>query len=335
MPLPTRDSLEKAARLVHAVMPPTPQIAWPLLAEWIGAEVWVKHENHTPLGAFKIRGGIVYFEELRRREPGLAGVVAATRGNHGQSIAFAARRQGLAATIVIPRGNSVEKNAAMRALGAELIEHGTDFQSALEHAMELARVRGLHFVPSFHPALVAGVASYSLELFAAVPGLDALYVPIGLGSGICGAIAARDALGLKTEIIGVVAAAAPAYADSIAAGRPVTRNVGATIADGMAVRVPDAEAVETIRRGAARVVAVDEAEIRQAMRKYFTATHNVAEGAGAGALAALAKERDRMKGRKVAVILSGGNVDRHVFADVLAQEPFHLPPPRHPEKRSR
>jgi len=316
--LPSRQALEQAARLVHQVMPPTPQICWPLLGQWLGAEVWVKHENHTALGAFKVRGGIVYFDELMRREPALTGVIAATRGNHGQSIAFAAQRHRLKAVIVAPRGNSREKNAAMRARGVELIEQGEDFQAALEEAARLGAERGLHFVPSFHPDLVAGVASYSLELLTAVPDLAALYVPVGLGSGICGAIAVRDALGLATEIIGVTAAAAPAYADSFAAGRPLAREVGPTIADGMACRVPDPQALEIIQRGAARIVAVDEAEIRTAMRHFFTDTHNIAEGAGAAPLAALAQERDRMRGRKVAVVQSGGNIDRTVFAAILA-----------------
>ena len=305
--------------MVHGVIPATPQIRWPLLCNRLAADVWVKHENHTPLGAFKVRGGIVYMDALKRRSPGTKGVIAATRGNHGQSIAFAAARLGLHAVIVVPHGNSTEKNAAMRALGAELIEHGQDFQDALECASRLAPVRGLHLVRSFDESLVRGVASYALELFDAVPNLDAVYVPIGLGSGICGTIAARDALGLETEIIGVVAEAAPAYALSAAAGRAVSATVGATIADGMAVRVPDPEALGVIVGGAARIVVVGDAEIRAAMRILFTDTHNVAEGAGAAALAALAKEAAKMQGRKVAVIQTGGNVDRSVFAEVLGE----------------
>jgi threonine dehydratase len=317
MPLLSLNSLEAAAALVHGVLPPTPQICWPLLSARTGAEVWVKHENHHPVGAFKVRGGIIYMEELRRREPGVTGVIAATRGNHGQSIAFAASRAGLTATVVVPHGNSREKNCAMRALGAELIEHGADFQEAYEYSAELARVRRLHFVRSIHDALVRGVASYALELFRAVPSLDTVYVPIGMGSGICGTIAVRDALGLKTEVIGVVAAGAPAYGLSFAAGRPVEGGIPRTIADGMACRVPDPEALEVILKGAARVVTVTEDELEAAMRHLFSDTHNAAEGAGAAAFAALLQERERMRGRRVAVILTGGNVDRDVFARVL------------------
>ncbi len=310
--------LAAAAELVHRVVPPTPAIAWPLLAERTGAEVWVKHENHTPIGAFKLRGGLVYMDWLRRTRPEVAGVITATRGNHGQSIAFAAREAGLSATVVVPRGNSVEKNAAMAALGAELVEHGHDFQAAYEYAVEAAAARGLHLVPSFHPLLVRGVATYGLELFRAVPDLEAVYVPIGLGSGICGMIAAREALRLEVEIVGVVAENAPAYALSFEAGRPVSTETAETLADGVACRVPVDAAVATINGGAARVVAVPESAIRAAMRHYFTDTHNVAEGAGAAPLAALLAERDRMAGRRVGLVLSGGNVDRAVYAAILA-----------------
>jgi threonine dehydratase len=300
-------------------MPPTPQYAWPLLGARLGAEVWVKHENHTPLGAFKVRGGIVYMAGLKAAQPTLEGVIAATRGNHGQSIAFAARRAGLTATIVVPHGNSVEKNAAMRALGAALIEHGSDFQAALDHARELSKSRGLFFVESFAPDLVRGVASYALELFRGASPLDAVYVPIGLGSGICGVIAARNALGLKTEVVGVCAERAAAYALSFAARKPVSTNSADTLADGMACRVPNESALPPICAGAARVITVSEDEIRAAMRHYFTDTHNVAEGAGAAPLAAALKERARNLGKRVALVLSGGNVDRATFAAILAE----------------
>jgi threonine dehydratase len=315
----TLDELEDAARQVHAVMPPTPQYVWPLLSQRLGAETWVKHENHTPLGAFKVRGGIVHLARVKAAQPKLAGVIAATRGNHGQSIAFAARRAGLTATIVVPHGNSVEKNAAMRALGAELIEHGSDFQAALEHAQILSTSRGLFFVESFAPDLVCGVASYALELFRGAGALDTVYVPIGLGSGICGVIAARDALGLRTEVVGVVAERAAAYALSYAARRPISTNSADTIADGMACRVPNENALPPIYAGAARIVTVSEDEIRAAMRHYFTDTHNVAEGAGAAPLAAALKERARQTGRRVALVLTGGNVDRSTFAAILAE----------------
>jgi threonine dehydratase len=317
MTLPSLAALRSAADTVHRVIPPTPQICWPLLCERTGTEVWVKHENHTPLGSFKIRGGVLYVEELMRKEPNVSEVIAATRGNHGQSIAFAAHRAGIRTLIVTPHGNSREKNAAMRALGARLIEHGTDFQEAHEYAATLVEARGLHFVRSFNETQVRGVASYALELFGAVRDLDAIYVPVGLGSGICGTIAVRNALGLKTEVIGVVAEGAPAYALSAAAGRLVSSETVSTIADGMACRVPDPTALEIILAGTARLVLVTDSEIRAAMRHLFTDTHNVAEGAGAAALAALIKERTQMKGRRVAIVQSGGNVDRDVFAQVL------------------
>lgn len=318
--LPSLAQLEAASQFVHSVMPATPQYRWLLLCQRTGADVWVKHENHTPLGAFKLRGGLTYMRELKRRNPDIAGVIAATRGNHGQSVAFAAQRVGVAAVIVVPHGNSVEKNAAMRALGAELIEHGHDFQAAYEHAMALAAARKLHPLRSFHPWLIAGVGTYALELFRGVPDIDTVYVPIGLGSGICGTIAARDALGLTTRVVGVVAENAPAYALSFARKAPVSTNSAETIADGMACRVPDAAALEIILKGTDRIVTVSEDEIKAAMRHYFADTHNVAEGAGAAPLAALLRERTRMDGKRVALILSGGNIDRDVYASVLREE---------------
>jgi threonine dehydratase len=306
--------LTRAADEVHAVLAPTPQHVWPLLCERVGAEVWVKHENHLPVGAFKVRGGLVLLRRLARE--GVRQVVAATRGNHGQSIAFAARRSGIAPVIVVPEGNSPEKNAAMRALGAELLVRGRDFQAALEGAHALAGETGAHFVPSFSVDLVRGVASYALELFAAAPALDVVYVPIGLGSGVCGVLAARDALGLRTEVVGVVAERAPCYARSIAAGRSVATESADTVADGIACRVPNDEALALMRGRLARVVTVGEGEIRAAMRHYFTDTHNVAEGAGAAPLAAALQERERLQGRRVGLVLSGGNVDLEVFREV-------------------
>ena len=314
------DTLEAAASFVHRVVPPTPQYCWPLLSRRVGAELWVKHENHTPIGSFKIRGGLVYLDAVRRSQPDIRGVVTATTGNHGQSIALAAVRLGVDATIVVPHGNSIEKNRAMVGFGARLIEAGHDFQAAFEHATELAEREKRHFVQSYDPLLVRGVASYALELFRTVPGLDAVYVPIGLGSGISGVIAARDALGLRTEIVGVVAANAPTYALSFAAGAPVSTNSADTMASGLAVRVPDPEALDIIRRGAARIVTVSEAEMRRAMRILFSDTHNTAEGAGAAALAAALQERSRLAGKRVAVIQSGGNIDRTLFAEILTEE---------------
>jgi len=314
------ETLEEAAAFVHKVVPATPQYCWPLLSRRIGAELWVKHENHTPIGAFKIRGGLVYLDWVRRSRPDIRGVVTATTGNHGQSVALAAARLGIDATIVVPFGNSVEKNRAMAGFGARLIEAGYDFQAAFEHAMGLAEREERHFIHSYDPLLVRGVASYALELFGAVGDLDVVYVPVGLGSGISGVIAARDALGLATEIVGVVAANAPTYALSFAAGKPVSTNSADTMAGGLAVRVPDPEALDIIRRGAARIVTVSEAEMRRAMRILFSDTHNVAEGAGAAPLAAALKERGRLAGKRVAVIQSGGNIDRTLFAEVLAEK---------------
>ena len=310
--------VEHAAAVVYAAMPPTAQYAWPLLKRRTGCEVWVKHENHTPTGAFKVRGGLVYMDRLKRERPGVAGVISATRGNHGQSIALAAGRAGVPATIVVPRRNSVEKNAAMRAFGAELVEAGHDFDAAREAAMALAAERGLVMVPSFHRDLVCGVATYALELFRNAPPLDTVYVPIGLGSGICGTIAVRDALGLATKVVGVVSTEAPAYALSFAAGRVVATNSADTMADGMAVRGPDAEALEVILKGADRIVKVSDTEIATAMRAYYEDTHQLTEGAGAAALAALLQERDRQAGRRVGLILSGGNIDRPLYLRILA-----------------
>ena len=311
----TLEELETAARLVHRDIPPTPQIAWPLLAVRTGAEAWVKHENHTPTGAFKVRGGLVYMERLARERPQVTGVVSATRGNHGQSLAYAGRRHGVPVTILVPRGNSAEKNAAMRAFGARLIEHGADFDAAREEAARIAAAEGLEFAPSFARDLVMGVATYALEFLRGSPPLDVLYVPIGLGSGICGCILARDLLGLGTEIVGVQSAGAPSYALSFAAGHVVTTNSADTLADGMATRVPDAGALAIIRRGAARIVTVTDDEVAAAVRAYWQDTHNLAEGAGAAPLAALMQEREAMRGRRVGLVLSGGNIDLDLFRD--------------------
>lgn len=309
--------VEDAAAIVQAAMTPTAQYAWPLLAKRTGCDVWVKHENHTPTGAFKVRGGLVYMDRVKREQPGLKGVISATRGNHGQSIALAAGKVGIPATIVVPHGNSVEKNAAMRAFGAELVEAGHDFDAAKETAMRLAEERGLTMVPSFHRDLVRGVATYALELFRAAPALETVYVPIGLGSGICGTIAVRDALGLATKVVGVVSTEAAAYALSFAAGKVVATNSANTMADGMAVRGPDAEALGIILKGADRIVQVSDAEIGGAMRAYYEDTHQLTEGAGAAALAALQQERERMMGKRVGLVLSGGNIDRPVYLRVL------------------
>ncbi|GMG82195.1 threonine dehydratase [Paralimibaculum aggregatum] len=314
----TLAELEAAAGLVHARMPPTPAHAWPLLAGRTGAEVWIKHENHTPTGAFKLRGGLVYLDELARAEPGCPGLVTATRGNHGQSIPFAARAHGLPVTVYVPEGNATDKNRAMQAWGARLVVEGHDFEAARLASVAHAEAAGLHLVPSYHPLLVRGVATYALELFRDVPDLDAVYVPIGLGSGISGLIRTRDLLGLKTEIVGVVAAGADAYARAFEAGRPVATERAVSFADGMACRVPVPEAVAVICRGAARVLRLSEPELAAAVRMLFADTHNVAEGAGAAAFAGLWQERERMAGKRVAAILCGGNIDAAWFAEILS-----------------
>lgn len=311
-------ALEKAAALVHSVLPPTPQITWPLLAERTGCQVFVKHENHTPTGAFKVRGGLTYVDSLMRGERP-KGLVSATRGNHGQSLAFAGRRAGLSVTIVVPQGNSREKNAAIRAFGAELVESGRDFDEARQTAAQIADERGFILVPPFHPELVRGVATYALEFFRAVPDLAAVYVPIGLGSGICGLIKTRDLLGLQTEIVGVVSTEADCYAQSFEQGRVVTTETAMTLADGMACRVPMPEALEIIRAGAARILRVGDAEISAAIRAYHEDTHNMAEGAGAAPLAALMQERDKQQGKRIGLILTGANIDRNLYAKVICE----------------
>lgn len=316
---PSLAELDAAAAIVYRAMPETPQYCWPQLSQALGAEAWIKHENHTPLGAFKTRGGLVYMERLAQREPQLRGVLAATRGNHGQSVAFAASRHGLQVKIFVPFGNSVEKNAAMRSLGAQLIEVGDDFQACREHATQVAQAEGLHMVPSWHPDIVAGVASGYLELLRAQPELDLLLVPIGQGSGICGAIAARNALGVKTRIIGVVSSHAPTYQLSFRAGRAVPAAVSTVIADGLACSHPDAASLAAIYEYADDVLAVTDDEVAHAMRLYYRATHNLAEGAGAAALAAAMQIKDSalIKGRKVGLPLTGGNVDAALFRHIL------------------
>jgi threonine dehydratase len=314
----TLDELDRASDLVHRWVPPTPQYAWPLLADVLGTEVWVKHENHTPTGAFKVRGGLVYMDRLRRERSHVKGVVSATRGNHGQSIAFAGRAQGIAATIVVPKGNSPDKNAAMRGFGAEVIEHGHDFQAAREHSMELAAERGLEAVPSYHPDLVLGVATYARELLDAVPALDVVYVPVGMGSGAGGLIGVRDLLGFSTQIVGVVAEKANATALSFAAGHVVETEAADTFVDGVACRVPDASAMAMLSAGAARIVQVSEDAAAEAVRVLLSCTHNLPEPSGALALAAALAEKDLNVGRRVAVIQTGGNMDAQMLQTILA-----------------
>jgi threonine dehydratase len=312
--------LERAHEIVGQAVPPTPAHAWPLLAQRLGTTIVVKHENHTPTSAFKVRGGLVYLDRLKRERPNTPGIISATRGNHGQSLAFAASRHGVPATIYVPHGNSVEQNRAIRGFGAELVEYGEDFQAAREEAYRRAETNGLEIVPAFHPDLVLGVATYALELLRKARDLDVLYVPIGQGSGICGCILARDLLGLKTEIVGVQSTEAPSYALSFAAGAVVTTETSNTRADGVATRIPDADAVAIICKGASRVVQVTDDEIASAMRAYWTDTHNLAEGAGAAALAAALQEKKKLQGKRVGLVLSGGNIDFDRFRHWLGPD---------------
>jgi threonine dehydratase len=314
----SRADLDAASALVHRTLPPTPTYRWPLLAEAVGADVWVKHENHLPVGAFKVRGGLVYLDRLRRRRPEVAGLVAATTGNHGQSLAFAGRAAGVPVRIVVPHGNSPDKNAAMRSLDAEVIEHGHDYQAAREHAAGLAAADpGLEIVPAFHPDLVLGVATYALELFESVPDIDTVYVPVGMGSGACGLIGVRDLLGLGTKIVGVVAERADATAQSFMTGHAISTDAADTFVDGVATRTPDINAIRLLIAGASRIVTISEDAVADAMRLHMQTTHNMPEPAGALALAAVLHERAAVRGTRVAVIQTGGNIDARTLATVL------------------
>src|SRR5436190_20780683 len=315
--LPSLDEVREAQELIYSIMQPTPQLSWPLLNQRLGANIWVKHENHTPIGAFKARTAIVHVDALLKREKAIRGLITATRGNHGQSVALAGQRFNVPVTIVVPRGNSSEKNAAMRGQGANLIEFGTDFQEAREYAQKLADEQGLHMVSPFHRDFLKGVGTYWVELFSAVPDLDVAYVPIGMGSGICSGCAVRNGMNLKTKLVGVVSEGALSHKLSFEAGRVIAAPVTTEIADGVAVRLPDEEALEIMLRNVDHIVSVSDDEAREAMRICFTTTHNTVEGAGALAFAAALKEKDRVKGKRVALVVSGGNVDREVFAKVL------------------
>jgi len=315
--VPTLDEVRAAGDLIYRSVRPTPEYCWPLLCERVGTEVWVKHENQTPTGSFKARTAVVYVDELMKREPLTRGLIAATRGNHGQAVALAAKQFGLSATIVVPHGNSREKNAAMRAQGATLVEFGNDYQAAREHAETLASEQGLHMVPPYHYNIVRGVATYWLELFSAVHDIDVAYVPIGMGSGINAAVAVRNGLNLKTNIVGVVSSEAPAYAESFEQRRPVEAPAKTRIADGLACRKPDETALAVVLKNIDHIVRVTDDQVEDAMRHVFTDTHNVVEGAGAAALAAALKEKDHLRGKRITLIATGSNVDRDVFARVL------------------
>ncbi|MFK5977618.1 MAG: threonine dehydratase [Rhizobiaceae bacterium] len=312
------NELMNSSKIVYDNLDPTPQIQWPVLNTRAGADVWVKHENHTPIGAFKVRGGCVYLNHFKKQNPDALGLITATRGNHGQSIARAATKAGIPVTILVPEGNSVEKNRAMEAFGAELIISGKDFDEACSVAVELSKSRNLSMIPSFHKSLTLGVGTYALELFNHVENLDTVYVPIGLGSGVCSMITVRDLLGLKTKIVGVVSKNADAYAQSFENNRIVTTKTANTFADGMACKVPQKDAMEIIWKGCERIVRVSEQEIRDAIIALYQDTHNVAEGAGAASFAALMQERQKMAGKRVGIILSGGNIDIELFQKVLS-----------------
>ena len=314
----TPEDLAQARERVAAHVPPTAARRWPLLEQVTGTETWVKHENHNPTGAFKVRGGITFVARLLAQRPDTPGLVAATRGNHGQSIAYAGRAAGLPVVIVVPEGNSPDKNAATASYGAELVVHGRDYQAAREHAAVLSAERGLVAVPPFHPWLVEGVATAAAELHEDVPGLDAVYVPVGMGSGICAQIAVRDLLGADTEVIGVVSERAPAYALSFEAGHPVSTEDADTFVDGVACRTPDPDAVAAIAPGAARFVRVSEEAAAEAMALMYRATHNLAEPAGSLALAGLLADHQAAPGRRVAVVHTGGNADFGVLSGALA-----------------
>ena len=318
MTLPTPAQIHEAQSVIYRHMPSTPQYTWPLINQRLGTEAWIKHENHTPVGAFKLRGALVYVHWLKQTQPDLEGVVAATRGNHGQGVSMAARLVGVKAVIVVPHGNSKEKNRAMQAQGAELIEHGHDFQESLEYAATLAAERGFAMVDSFHERLVMGTATYAMEFFQTAPPLDRIYVPIGLGSSICGVSAARNALGLATEIIGVVASASPSYSLSFAQRKIVPAPAQTQIADGLACRMPAARAMEVIWENVARIVEVSDAEIADAMRIYFQDTHNAVEGAGAAPLAAAIQDQHQIRNRRIGLVLTGANVDMDLFDQVLS-----------------
>src|SRR5579859_5346905 len=319
MQLPNTQEIEAAQKIVYTAMPPTPQYSWPLLNQRLGTQAFIKHENHSPVGAFKLRGALVYITWLNETQPNLTTLVAATRGNHGQGVGMAARLLGLRAVIVVPKGNSKEKNLAMQAQGAQLIEYGEDFQESLEYARTLAAQANHAMVESLHPRLVMGAATYALEFFRATPPLHTIYVPIGLGSSICGVSAVRNALGLKTEIVGVVAAASPSHAVSFREKRIVAVPSQTQIADGLACRLPNADAMEVIWQNVARIVEVSDAEIASAMRAYYQDTHNLAEGAAAAALAGALQEKDRLDGASIGIVLTGGNVDSELYKQVLEE----------------
>lgn len=320
MTLPTLEQINEAQSILCHYMSPTPQYSWPLINQRVGTEVWIKHENHTSLGAFKLRGALVFVDWITKTQPSVRGVVAATRGNHGQGVGMAARLLGLKAVIVVPHGNSAEKNRAMLAQGVELMERGRDFQESLEFAGALAAERGFAMIDSFHERLVMGTATYALEFFNGAPQLDCVYVPIGLGSSICGVCAARNVLGIATRVVGVVAAQSPSYSLSFRQHKLVEAPANTWIADGLACRTPNEKAMEVIWENVERIIEVSDNEIAGAMRALYQDTHNLAEGAGAAALAGAIQEKSLHHGSRIGVILTGGNVDAALYQRVLTGE---------------
>lgn len=320
MEFPSFEDALRARELVMQHLRRTPTWSYPALSRELGCELFIKHENHQPIGAFKVRGGISLMASLSDLERG-RGVVAATRGNHGLSLAYAARLFGTRAVIVVPHGNNPEKNEAMRALGAELVEYGRDFDEACQQAERLVASQGLRYIHSAEePAMLAGVASLGIELFEDVPDLDYVFVPVGLGSGICGICLARGVLSPRTQVVGVQAERAPSIYLSWKQKRLVTTESADTFADGLATRVPAELTLEVIQRDVADFVAVGEGAIAWAIRDLLRYTHNLAEGAGAAPLAAIRERRDWVRGKRVAMIMSGGNIDTATLKRVLDGE---------------
>ena len=313
---PTLKDAYAARPRVYRVVKPTPLMRHALLSAETGLDLYVKHENHNPTGAFKIRGGLNLIASLSAEER--RGVITASTGNHGQSIAYASQREGVPCTIVVPRGNNPEKNAAMRALGAEVIEFGRDFDEAREKVEQMQHERGLRYVHSANePLLIAGVATYALEIFDDLPDVDVVLVPIGGGSGACGCSIVRTGIGSRAKVIGVQAAGADAFARSWRTHTRVVGDKADTFAEGMATRVTFDLPFGILQRELDDVVTLGEDELAEGVRLALRATHNLAEGAGGSALAAALKLRDRLAGRKVVCVMSGGNIDRATLRRVL------------------
>ncbi len=318
MEAPTYADLLAAAPVVHQYLRPTPLYEWPALSQMLGCRYYLKHENHTPTTAFKVRGGIYLVSRLSAEQK-RRGIIGCTTGNQGQSLAYACRLFGVRCVLVVPAANNPDKVAAMRALGAELIEHGRDYDEARVYCEEIRHREGLRYVHSANePDLIAGVGSYGLEIFDELPAPDVVLVPVGLGSGICGTALAASGRSPRTRVIGVQSELAPAVTLSWRQGRPVETNTPRTFAEGMATRVPADLTLEIMRRHVADMVLVGEEELREAIRLLLRVTHNLAEGAGAAATAAAFRMREGLAGKMVVGILSGGNLDLRELGRILA-----------------